>query len=364
MDHTGNTGATGSTGNTGNTGAGGGTGNTGSTGNTGNTGAGGGTGNTGSTGAGIDILPSASQIVYVSKAGSDLTGDGSIGNPYLTIQKALTSITDATTLKRYEISVGPGSYADPFLVKPWVGIVGVDSGGNGATPNGFMLTEIAALANTLGFDPSWSLSGFSVCWMSSLAFVNGQTFDQSTVPGCQPQINHFNCSFNGIMTYLGTGTTGTDNVVWTGCLSFAGAVVKGWQFFWTRHCEFLAGTIDIQSVLGAIEDTTWLGQDCSAGSAFVATNVSLTGSGAKSAKADLSNVAVVGTATLNGANTLYTSTPEGIPNVVTLLGGAPGPVVQGGLGYVPAVLADWSGTAPTSVQNALDRIAAKITPIP
>lgn len=32
--------------------------------------------------------------------------------------------------------------------------------------------------------------------------------------------------------------------------------------------------------------------------------------------------------------------------------------------YVPAVLANWSGTAPTSVANALDRIAAKITPIP
>lgn len=31
--------------------------------------------------------------------------------------------------------------------------------------------------------------------------------------------------------------------------------------------------------------------------------------------------------------------------------------------YAPAVLANWSGTTPTSVANALDRIAAKITPI-
>jgi hypothetical protein len=34
------------------------------------------------------------------------------------------------------------------------------------------------------------------------------------------------------------------------------------------------------------------------------------------------------------------------------------------IGYSPATLANWSGTAPTSVANALDRIAAKITPIP
>lgn len=32
--------------------------------------------------------------------------------------------------------------------------------------------------------------------------------------------------------------------------------------------------------------------------------------------------------------------------------------------YEPAVLANWSGTAPTNVANALDRIAAKIGPIP
>lgn len=32
--------------------------------------------------------------------------------------------------------------------------------------------------------------------------------------------------------------------------------------------------------------------------------------------------------------------------------------------YVPSTLANWSGIAPTSVSNALDRIASKITPIP
>jgi hypothetical protein len=34
------------------------------------------------------------------------------------------------------------------------------------------------------------------------------------------------------------------------------------------------------------------------------------------------------------------------------------------IAYTPAVLANWSGVAPSSVANALDRIAAKITPIP
>jgi hypothetical protein len=303
-------------------------------------------------------------MVNVTKAGSDVTGDGTPEKPFLTIQRALTAITDATTAKRYAILVGPGSYADPFNVKPWVAVIGVDSGGNGATPDGFMVTEIAAAANTIGFDPSWSVSGFSVTWFSFLAFVNAQTFDQSTVPGCQPQIVCHACAFNGLQTYLGTGTTGTDNVVWTACLSFAGATVKGWQFFWTRHCEFLSGTVDVESVLGAVENTTWLGQDCSVGSAFSNTAITLTGNGPHNAQVDFSNVVVVGPLTITNANTSYKSNAEGIPPSVMLAGGAPAPVTQGGLGYVPANLADWSGTAPTSVWNALDRIAAKITPIP
>lgn len=32
--------------------------------------------------------------------------------------------------------------------------------------------------------------------------------------------------------------------------------------------------------------------------------------------------------------------------------------------YTPAIVGNWSGTAPTSVANALDRIAAHVGPIP
>ncbi len=40
------------------------------------------------------------------------------------------------------------------------------------------------------------------------------------------------------------------------------------------------------------------------------------------------------------------------------------PLDAGGFSYAPAVIANWSGTAPTSVANALDRIAAHVGPIP
>lgn len=63
--------------------------------------------------------------VYVSKGGNDASGDGSIYRPYLTISKALTSITDASTTKRYQIIVGTGRFDESDIVlKPWIWLIG------------------------------------------------------------------------------------------------------------------------------------------------------------------------------------------------------------------------------------------------
>jgi hypothetical protein len=49
--------------------------------------------------------------IYVDKAGSDITGDGSSGNPYLTITKAISVLPDVITQTTY-INVGAGEYDD------------------------------------------------------------------------------------------------------------------------------------------------------------------------------------------------------------------------------------------------------------
>lgn len=61
--------------------------------------------------------PSTGQAYYVSKDGSDSTGNGSIGRPYLTIGKAFTQITDSSPTKRYSIFVGPGDYNENLSIK-------------------------------------------------------------------------------------------------------------------------------------------------------------------------------------------------------------------------------------------------------
>lgn len=54
----------------------------------------------------------------------------------------------------------------------------------------------------------------------------------------------------------------------------------------------------------------------------------------------------------------FNGQPQGIAPTITIFGEA------AQCEYVPNNVAHWSGVAPTSVANALDRIAAKITPIP
>src|SRR5271167_2999950 len=81
------------------------TGPTGPSGSAGAPGLTGATGAIGPTGSGSSgPSPFLTQIVYVNKGGSDLTGDGSFEKPFLTLPVAMASITDADKPKRYQIS--------------------------------------------------------------------------------------------------------------------------------------------------------------------------------------------------------------------------------------------------------------------
>jgi hypothetical protein len=271
---------------------------------------------------------------------------------------------DAGETKRYEISVGPGEYVDPFQIKPWCSIVGVPAGSNGATPDGFMITEITAPANSCGFDTSFATSGFSVAWYSNLGFTNAQTWTEPV--GSQPQLNFQACSFNGLPTFIGNGTSGTDNVTMLDCLSYEGVTVTGWQYLWTQRCTFLGGTITVNSgPAGSVESTTWLSENCAVGAGIDVTNVAITWAAPSPvgamAKADLENTTINGTLTIDGAHTSFQATVGGIPPTVNLLNGAPTPVALTGsnsLGYTPAVPANWS-PVPANVQQALDQLAAR-----
>ena len=215
--------------------------------------------------------PSAMQQVFVDKGGNDATGDGSQAKPFLTIQRALTSITDATTAKRYAVIVGPGTYADPFNVKPWVAIEGSNSGSVFAG-----VTEINAPADSIGFDPSFATSGYSVTWFSYLTWDTHQTLDYTTIANQQIQGTFLECDVNAGFTIKGAGTGGVDNWTFDDCTIYGGLIAQGVQFLFTiGGTQFLGGTVTVQAAPSAtaIQSTTWLAQNCAIGSASNPTNV-------------------------------------------------------------------------------------------
>lgn len=78
------------------------------------------------SGGGGGFNPSVDTLqVYVNKSGNDLTADGSLSKPFLTIAAALSFITDASTTKRYNINIGTGRFDEGALqFKPWIWLVG------------------------------------------------------------------------------------------------------------------------------------------------------------------------------------------------------------------------------------------------
>lgn len=315
----------------------------------------------------ISTLSSAAilnQSLYVSKTGSDDTGNGSFGSPFLTIAYALSVVHNANTDNRYAIYVAPGAYYESWQIKPWTAVIGV-AGSNGSSPNGASLVEVISPTNTIGFSSEWSDSGYAVGWMIGLGFQNHQIWDQNAHSGIQPQLNFSGCVFDAGASFLGSGTVGFDNITWDDCLSYGDVTVRGWGYLWTRNCSFLGGSVTIEAPPpGATEDTKWLGQNSSVGSSTIHTNVLLSaqdGYSSHRALVDLSNVSIAGNLILDGYNTLYSSTLEGVPCSVILLNGASKPELvscANGLGYVPSVDGYW-GVLPTSVAEALDDLAAR-----
>jgi hypothetical protein len=68
-------------------------------------------------------------IIYVGKNGSDTPPQpgvplGTLDNPYLTVQEAINSITDASSSKHYIVFVQPGEYSENLEIKPWISVFG------------------------------------------------------------------------------------------------------------------------------------------------------------------------------------------------------------------------------------------------
>jgi collagen type VII alpha len=160
---TGNTGPTGTTGQTGPTGATGPTGPTGRTGPTGPTGTTGPTGPTGRTGATGPIGQTGpagilQQVYYVAKNGFD-SNAGNIGNPFLTIQRAVDAAITNYNDNYTTIYIAPGNYIENIYIgnHPFISLVGMTQ--DSYAERGVAISSASTSLPLIWFDPSGTVFG-------------------------------------------------------------------------------------------------------------------------------------------------------------------------------------------------------------
>ena len=317
----------------------------------------------GSAGAVCD-LPVVTAMVYVNLSGNDTTGTGSQCAPFLTIGAAMASITDASPTKRYGIEIGVGTYDPAIVLKANVFLIG----------QGPIITRIGSV--TLD-DPTWSVDQDSRSGIQHLQLLDTLTADYVTTQSHQGKLYLNNCRLDD-MNF--TACNSINQIIMYQCEFLADIVQQGGDIYWYACTTF--GNLTIHDQDGAVNpipgqqiDTRFFGS----GGGFMAigggvgdftilnditsiyTHVILVNLYGMSTN----GVSLVATGAGSPGDTVVQATVSSVPPSPAFTNGAQLELLDAatGLGYLPTTLTDWNGTAPVTVQSALDRIAAQLGPI-
>jgi len=231
------------------------------------------------------------QGVYVSKQGSDTSGDGSFFRPFLTIQRALTSITDASSSKPYVVYVGPGTFTEPFGLTPWVTVSGAGRFATTLAPvqanwiaAAFAAAGVqkAALEHfTLGASLVADFAAISAAGTTSLllqdVFVDGATSPAMTFTGASANSRVFLQNIEASLTFVSTFFIFNNiNSVANAIFVNGAYVYNGNDLYLTQH--HLSGSIGNGPTVTSTATTAanrlflTVGQDC-----LIASSPSITG---------------------------------------------------------------------------------------
>lgn len=143
------------------------------------------------------VIAPTGNVRFVSNSGSNVTGNGSITNPWQTIAFALSQITTAASNNPFQINCLTGNYVETNLVfKPWVYINGLNSN--------------LSIPGTITQHASFS-SGGTVIFENFNQFIclSGMTLDFSSAGfnGVEVRIQNINSYFANPTEITGSGTS-------------------------------------------------------------------------------------------------------------------------------------------------------------
>lgn len=230
------------------------------------------------------IYTQPQQSVYVdAQSGSDTIGNGSAMNPYATLAKANSSITDNATAKRYVIVLTGTATEAAVAIKPFVSIVGF-------SPNSARISVTGA-GNHITLDASWTGGSTSNLENITLVSSTNLSFNTSAIVGTGSQISCFNVQAGSGATWLGRAA-GSDILVLSQC-GFGGNIsitdanidsslnnIGGFSFlistnatvqiFWVSQADVFDGDIIVsetsaQSTVAQFFNSSIIGQMTSTG---------------------------------------------------------------------------------------------------
>jgi len=162
--------------------------------------------------------------LYVDKSGDDTLGICNIIQPCLTIQKALSLVTDSSSINRYAINVGPGIFDEVgnILLLPWTWIIGTQR----------TLTTITSSTNITGLSTQFSIGNFRAGLKD--VTIGGSTnvyFDLQTIGGVGSTIVEMrNVFINNLFTFKSRTTLDG---------------LRSWSCQWSSSVILMAGQFSI-----------------------------------------------------------------------------------------------------------------------
>lgn len=293
--------------------------------------------------------PSAMFGFYVNKAGSDITGDGSILNPYLTVTFAMSQVTVAGFGFPFGIFVGPGIYVEANLpIKANVFIIG-----SGQDVTRISITTSSTLGT--GWDPILSdKSGFENL---SIEGAGALTYDFSIVLSTNGIMQISNCIiYSSISAFTFTGNVASI----ANLLSMENTIFDVVSPTLTlNNCRFIMNSSRIDNVV--MNSTI-------AGLVNIFSNSALNNLSVVAGALDTFTITAInstcgGLLNLNGPITVSASV-DFMPvkaNVTLAAGASIGQLNDSyGLAYTPSVGGDWP-IIPLIVQASLDELAANLS---
>lgn len=288
---------------------------------------------------------SVSNEVFIAVHGSDITGNGSEGNPWASISYAYSQITTATASEPWAINAGPGGYSETnVLIKPNIFIVGLSLGNNAIVVSG-----------SWSLDPSWATEVAGTYGFANASLVGTFSLDFSALTPGNSSNGIFVNTFNGNSLSFSARPGLTDQISIKSAFLQLGADIHGGQVLLFNTQALSSVSYDMGSLTGES------GQFAAFGSQINASLSVTTSDPSNSVTVELLSSTTLFTQSFDGSGlSVYVDAISLCSKSNVTLTNSPSINRVNDaydLAYAPTTPSDWS-PPPAIVQDALDQLGA------